>query len=69
MAVGILVMFVVWMVTTYLFFATGETVLALIALLIPPADLVLPFLISPALGAAGIGGTVVAFIGAAVKGD
>lgn len=69
MAVGIVVMFVVWMVTAYLFFASGETVLALIALLVPPADLVLPFLISPVLGAVGIGGTVVAFIGAAVKGD
>lgn len=68
-AVGFIAMVGIWLFTSYYFFATGQTLLALLALLVPPADLVLPFLISWQLGAIGIGGTVLAFAGFAVKGE
>lgn len=68
-AIGFIAMFGIWLFTTYLFFATGQTFLALLSLFVPPADLVLPFLISWQLGAIGIGGTVLAFAGFAIKGD
>ena len=69
MWIGVLAMFGVWLFTTYVFFATGEIVLALISLLIPPADLVLPFLISPTLGFIGLGSVAVAFVGSALSRD
>ena len=69
MWLGILAMFAVWLFTTYLFFADGQIVLALISLLIPPADLVLPFLISPTLGFIGLGSVAVAFVGSALTRD
>ena len=68
-AIGIVAMFGIWIFTTYLFFATGQTFLAMVSLLVPPADLVLPFLISPQFGFIGLGSTVLAFAGFAVKGD
>lgn len=68
-AVGIIAGGVIWLYTAYYFFATGQTGLGLIALLIPPADLVLPFLISPALGIASIASVGVLFVGSAIKGD
>ena len=69
MWLGVLAMFAVWLFTTYVFFATGEIVLALISLLIPPADLVLPFLISPTLGFIELGSVAVAFVGSALSRD
>lgn len=69
MVIGALAGGVVWVYSSFWFFATGQTVLGLIALLVPPADLVLPFLISPAWGIAAIGSLVVMFAGAALKGD
>jgi len=68
-AIGFVAMFGIWIFTTYLFFASGQTFLAMVSLLVPPADLVLPFLISPQLGFIGLGATVLAFAGFAVKGD
>lgn len=69
LAVGMIAMFIIWMFTTYVFFATGQTGLALTSLLIPPADLVLPFLISPMLGFIGLGSLAAGFAGAALRGD
>jgi hypothetical protein len=69
MGVGFLAMFAVWIYTTVIFFATGETLFGLLSLFVPPADLVLPFLISVPLGLIGIGGTLVAFLGAALRQD
>lgn len=68
-AIGFISMFGVWLFTTFVFFATGQTGLALISLVIPPSDLVLPFLISWQLGAIGIGGMVVAIAGFALQKD
>ena len=64
---GLIAMFAIWIYTTVVFFATGQTFLAIISLVIPPADIVLPFLISPALGVAGILGMGVAFAGSAMR--
>ncbi len=69
LAIGVLGMLAIWLFTTYVFFATGQTFLAMVSLLIPPADLVLPFLISPQLGFAGLGSTLVAFAGSALRPD
>jgi hypothetical protein len=68
-AVGFAAVMGLWIYTTYYFFVTGQIFFALLSLLVPPADLVLPFLIAPVLGFVGIGGTVLAFAGFAVKGD
>ena len=69
LALGMLGMLAIWLFTTYVFFATGQTFLAMVSLLIPPADLVLPFLISPQLGFVGLGSTLVAFVGSAMRPD
>jgi len=69
LAIGVLGMLAIWLFTTYAFFATGQTFLAMVSLLIPPADLVLPFLISPQLGFIGLGSTLVAFAGSALRPD
>lgn len=67
--VGMLGMFAVWIAATYVFFASGQMLLGLISLVVPPADIVLPFLISPTLGLAGLGAMGVAFAGAAMRRD
>ena len=67
--IGMVGMLAIWLFTTYVFFATGQTFLAMVSLLIPPADLVLPFLISPQLGFIGLGSTLVAFTGSALRPD
>lgn len=69
MILGVIIGGIVWIWTTVVFFATGNTALALISLLIPPADIVLPFLISVPLGLVGIGATALMFIGAAMSRD
>jgi hypothetical protein len=60
---------IVWLYTTYIFFATDQTALALISLIIPPAGLVLPFLISVPVGIAGLVSIAVMFSGAALMRD
>jgi hypothetical protein len=68
-AVGMIVMFGIWIYTTVVFFSVGDTGLGVISLVIPPAAIVLPFLISPMLGIIGIVATVVAFAGFALRND
>lgn len=69
LVVGMLGMFAVWIFTTFVFFASGQMLLGFISLVVPPADIVLPFLISPILGFAGLGAMGVAFAGAAMRRD
>jgi hypothetical protein len=57
----------VWLLTCLTFFSNGDTFLGLIALLVPPADLVLPFLISPQLGLLGLGSVVLSWLGFLMK--
>ena len=66
-AAGMIGMFAIWIYTSVSFFGSGETALGLIALLVPPADIVLPFLISPALGLLGIAALIAAFAGFALR--
>ncbi len=68
-AVGMIVMFGIWIYTTVVFFSVGNTGLGVISLVVPPAAIVLPFLISPMLGIIGIVATVVAFAGFALRND
>lgn len=56
----------IWLYTAFWFFADGQTLLGVIALVIPPADLVLPFLISPTLGLLALGTVALMFIGSAI---
>jgi hypothetical protein len=60
---------IVWLYTTYMFFATDQSGLGLISLIVPPAGLVLPFLISVPLGIAGLASIAVMFAGAALMRD
>ena len=69
MGLGVIAMFAIWIYTTVVFFGTGQTLLAVISLVIPPADIVLPFLISPMLGFIGLGAMAVAFAGSAIGSD
>lgn len=67
--IGMLGMLAVWVFTTVMFFASGETLLGVISLVVPPADIILPFLISPMLGLVGLGALGLAFAGAAMRRD
>ncbi len=66
MGLGVVGGVVVWLLTCIAFFSNGDTVLGLIALLVPPADIVLPFLISPQLGLIGLGSIALFWIGGAM---
>lgn len=68
-AVGMLVMFVIWIYTTVVFFSVGDTVLGVVSIIIPPAAIVLPFLVSPILGFIGIAAMLLAFGGFALRRD
>jgi hypothetical protein len=68
-AIGFIGGGIIWLYTTYVFFATGQTALALISLIVPPAGLVLPFLISLQLGIAGLVSIAVMIGGAALSKD
>ena len=57
----------VWLITCITFFSNGDTFLGLIALVVPPADIVLPFLISPQLGLLGLGSVVLFWLGFSMK--
>lgn len=66
LGVGLIGGGLVWLFSTYVFFATDQVALALISLFVPPAGLVLPFLISVPLGIAGVTSIAIMFTGAAV---
>jgi hypothetical protein len=56
----------VYLLTVYLLFAAGETGMAALALFLPPADLILAFVVSPLLGVIAIASIVVFFVGGAI---
>lgn len=68
-AIGMIVMAGIWVYTTAAFFAAGDTGLGVISLVVPPAAIVLPFVISPMLGFIGIAASVLAFAGFAMRRD
>jgi hypothetical protein len=53
-----------YLVTTGFFFSNGQTGLGLIQLLVPPAELVLPWLASPTLGVISLISLAMVIIGA-----
>jgi membrane-bound ClpP family serine protease len=64
MAAGICV----YLLTLSALFAAGETGMAALALFVPPADLILAFLVSPTLGVLGVLSVCMFFVGAMVAG-
>ncbi len=59
----------IWLGTTAAFFARGDILLALLSLFFPPADLILPFFISPLLGIAALGSVACLFLGSVLAED
>lgn len=68
-ALGILGAICSYFGTTYVFFSTDRNFLGTLALFVPPADLVLSFVASPILGVAGVGGTLLFYLGIFIAGD
>lgn len=65
-AVGMGLSVVTWLATAAAFFADDRAGLAVILLLIPPAELILPWVASTTLGLMSLGGLVSFIIGAAL---
>lgn len=55
--------------TVFYFFNNDKVLLAMIALFVPPADVVLGFVAHPVLGALATGGTFVAYVGLAIASE
>lgn len=64
MVLGVILGALVYLVTAGVFFARGDDGLGLIQLLIPPAELVLPWLASTRLGALSLVSTGLLLLGA-----
>ena len=60
---------IVYLLTVFYFFNAGENFLALVTLVVPPAVLVTPFLISMQWGLIGLGCLAVTLFGAAIAKD
>jgi hypothetical protein len=64
LAVGVVGGIGAWALTTIGLFADGHGGLALVAMFVPPADLLLAWVVAPLLGVAGLGACVVFLVGA-----
>lgn len=64
---GLLLGALVYLVTAGAFFARGDDGLGLIQLLVPPAELVLPWLVSTRLGVLSVVSLVLTVVGAAIQ--
>ena len=53
----------------YVFFSSNRTLLGLLALLVPPADVVLSFVANPILGIMGVGGMFIGYSGLALASE
>ena len=60
---GVLSALIGYFGSLYVLFESDRTLLALIALFLPPADVVLAFVAHPILGAMATGGMLVAYVG------
>lgn len=56
-----------YLVTAGYFFSNGETGLGLIQLLVPPAELVLPWVASPTLGVVSLVSLLMMVVGSAIS--
>ena len=61
--VGVLCALIGYFGSAYVFFESDRALLGLIALFVPPTDVVLGFVAHPILGAMATGGMVVAYVG------
>jgi hypothetical protein len=64
LAVGVVGGLTTWALTTIGLFAGGHGGLALVAMFVPPADLLLAWIVAPLLGVAGLAACVVFLVGA-----
>lgn len=64
MGLGYVVGGINYLVTALVFFANGDTALGLIQLVIPPAELILPWLASPVLGLVSLASLGLIIVGA-----
>ena len=60
---GVLSALIGYFGSAYVFFESDRTFLGLVALFVPPADVVLGFVAHPILGAMATGGMLVAYVG------
>ena len=66
---GLLLSLITWVATLGTFFSEGDTALGLILLLIPPSEIVLPWVASTTLGAMSAVGAALFFVGGAMSKD
>jgi len=59
----------IWLLTAGIFFSRGDVLLGLLALLVPPADLILPFFISLTFGLFTLGTGAVVLLGMWMRGN
>jgi len=67
--VGLLLSFITWVAALGTFFSEGDTALGLILLLIPPSEIVLPWIASSTLGLMSAVGAALFFVGGAIAKD
>jgi hypothetical protein len=60
---GVLSALIGYFGSLYVLFESDKTLLALIALFVPPADVILAFVAHPILGTMATGGMLVAYVG------
>jgi hypothetical protein len=66
-AIGLLVGGLMWVLTTAHFFATGNGFLGVVSLLLPPSEVVLPWLVSPNWGLVSLASIVMLMVGAGMS--
>ena len=66
---GLVLSLITWVATLGAFFSEGDTALGLILLLIPPSEIVLPWIASTTLGVMSAIGAVLFFLGGAMSKD
>ena len=66
---GLVLSLITWVATLGAFFSEGDTALGLILLLIPPSEIVLPWIASTTLGLISAIGAALFFLGGAMSKD
>lgn len=69
LGVGFVVGGITWVATTATFFSDGNNFLGLVSLLVPPSEVVLPWVVSPTLGFASLMSTGCLIVGAVCLGN
>jgi len=69
MIAGLIIGGLNYLLTSFVFFARGDTLLGLIQLVVPPAELVLPWVAHPTLGVVSLVSLGLMIAGSNVAGD